>query len=56
MKLTQGQISEMISDLTKNKESFSLLMSKILNSLMTRGSLANTSRSCLSSRAPASNL
>ena len=27
MKLTQGQISEMISDLTKNKESFSLLMS-----------------------------
>ena len=34
MKLTQGQISEMISDLTKNKESFSLLMSEILNSLM----------------------
>ena len=33
MKLTQGQISEMISDLTKNKESFSLLMSEILNSL-----------------------
>mgnify|MGYP001668712599 CR=1 FL=1 len=25
MKLTQGQISEMISDLTKNKESFTLL-------------------------------
>ncbi len=34
MKLTQGQISEMISDLTKNKVSFSLLMSEILNSLM----------------------
>ena len=34
MKLTQGQISEMISDLTKNKESFSLLTSEILNSLM----------------------
>ena len=34
MKLTQGQISEMISDLTKNKESFGLLMSEILNSLM----------------------
>lgn len=25
MKLTQGQISEMISDLTKNKKSFTLL-------------------------------
>ena len=36
MKLTQGQISEMISDLTKSKESFSLLMSEILNSLMKR--------------------
>ena len=34
MKLTQGQISEMISDLTENKESFSLLMGEILNSLM----------------------
>ena len=34
MKLTQEQISEMTSDLTKSKESFSLLMGEILNSLM----------------------
>jgi len=34
MKLIQGQISKMISDLTKNRESFSLLISEILNSLM----------------------
>ena len=34
MKLTQGQISEMTSDLTKSKESFSLLMGEILNGMM----------------------